>query len=87
MLEKPQTRARDRGKDGRFITIKNGLEDTYDIFCLVMKLIPFFIFIIFTLNYFGLWKHLKAAYNLIVNLGDPNCRFKCEYAGPVDDVE
>jgi hypothetical protein len=87
MQERTQNRIRERGKDGRFITIRNSLEDTYDILCVMMKLIPFMIIGIILLNYFGLWKHIKHTYYVVGNLGDPNCRFTCTKSGLTDDVE
>ena len=69
---------RERGKDGKFKAIKDNLEDTIDIFYLIIRAIPFMFVFLFSLNYFGLWKIVKKFGEFFLNIGNPECRVVCE---------
>lgn len=82
-----KNRERERGRDGRFVSIKNGIEDTLEIAYLLLKLLPFLLLIIFIFNYYGLWKIVKKFIEMIMNIGNPDCEIKCIAPNPIDEPD
>ncbi len=79
------SKTRERGKDGRFIALKNGLEDAFDICYLFTKLLPMILIVLFLLNYFGLWMAINKAFKFLLNIGNPLCEFKCIEQAPAEE--
>lgn len=82
-----KTKTRERGKDGKFTTIKEGMEETVEIFNLLIRLIPFILIFLFALNYFGCWKLIKKISQFALNIGNPDCELLCKNAEEVNVPE
>lgn len=79
-----QNKKKERGVDGKFVIIKDGIEDISDICYGLMKLIPMTLICLFIINYFKLWEVITNFGKIIVNLGNPNCQIKCIDKDAVD---
>lgn len=67
-----------RDSKGRFVAIKEGVEDAFNIFYIILKLIPALFLIMFILNHYRAWDVLKNYTDSLLNIGNPDCKMICE---------
>lgn len=68
---------RERDRNGRFIAVRQGLEDTLNIMSIAVRLMPIIMVLLFVMNYFRAWKSFSNYGSLLWNIGNPDCNLVC----------
>ena len=70
-------RERERDRHGRFVSIKDNIDDTVALCVSMLKLLPFLLVGIYLMNYLQIWGGVEHFWGLIRNIGNPQCRMVC----------
>ena len=66
-----------RDSTGKFVAVRQGLEETFSIITIIYRITPLLIILLFVMNYFRVWGVLKNYGALIINIGNPDCSLTC----------